>query len=145
MQREIEQFSIRGNIYIWKYKPAIRSFPGWNLSIDREGRESIMLLFDLMKRSDWPSKKTISTTFPDSQPMWATSRDTWKTKSELILNYKKKSNEHYWQIIPHENAIEIVFGSSKLTEFVNSIKKLDKGINDFAISDNKEESILYFW
>jgi hypothetical protein len=44
-----------------------------------------------------------------------------------------------------DNGIEIQFGKEKLTELQNAINGIPKGNGDFAISDQNEENILYFW
>lgn len=145
MQKEIERFKLEGNIYIWKYSPQLSNFPGWNMSIDREARKNLPALLDLMQKSEWPSKKALPTAIPTTQPLLPVRGNSWKTKSEILLNYKKEHGADYWQTIANENTLEIRFGSNKLVEFINSIQRLQSGINDFAIGDENEENILYFW
>ena len=59
--------------------------------------------------------------------------------------YKTSESENHWLIKELDNGIEIQFGKEKLTELQNAIKGIPKGKGDFAISDQNEENILYFW
>lgn len=150
-KEEINKFKISGQIYLWKFLENQRNYPGWNLTADKTGCESLLQLFEMMKQTEWSSKKEIQTAVPTELqikvPNIQNGNAKWKYAKTLILNYKKNSASDEWMIAENSDTVEIRFGTDKLTEFENSISKIQKGSGDFAISDFEESdaSILYFW
>lgn len=147
MKLQIEKFKFIGEIYIWKYTSNIKNYPGWNLSLNISGAQSLLKLFDLMLQSEWSVKKAIETNnvtkFKTDIPRNGNS--DWKSKKTIIFNYKKNNYYDYWQIIENGENIEILFDNEKLLKLKESIDNLISGKKDFAISDSNEDNILYFW
>ncbi|WP_157471551.1 hypothetical protein [Marinifilum fragile] len=149
MKAQIEKYKISGKVYAWTYKENQRNYPGWNFSVDLKASECLSALLSLMNDCEWSSKKTISTELPtESQLKVPNNRNgvaSWKSKSNLTLNCKTSESENYWKINELDDGIEIQFGKAKLTELQNAINGIPKGNGDFAITDQHEENILYFW
>lgn len=150
-KEEINKFKISGQIYLWKFLENQRNYPGWNLTADKTGCESSLQLLEMMKQTEWSSKKEIQTAVPTELQIRVPNNRNgdakWKYAKTLILNYKKKSASDEWMIAENSDTVEIRFGTDKLTEFENSILKVQKGTGDFAISNFEENDshILYFW
>jgi hypothetical protein len=149
MKEKIQKYKINGEVYTWTCKDNNRNYPGWNFMIDKNGVENLIELLDLMKKCEWSSKKTIRIENPtDSQlriPNNLNGKAKWKTKDKLILNCRKTEPENYWLIKETDKELEFRFGGQKLIDLQNAISRIGKGNGDFAISDNNEENILYFW
>jgi len=147
MKLEIEKFKFVGEIYIWKYTSNNKNYPGWNLSLNISGAQSLLKLLDLMLQSEWSVKKAIEvnnvTNFQTDIPQNRNSG--WESKKTIIFNYKKNNYFDYWQIIENGQNLEILFDNEKLLKLKESIHNLIFGKRDFAISDSNEENILYFW
>lgn len=150
-KEEINKFKISGQIYFWKFLENKIKFPGWNLTADQTGCESLLQLFELMKQNEWSTKKEIQTVVPTELQIKVPNNQNgnakWKYAKTQILNYRRTSASDEWMISENSDTVEIRFGTDKLTEFENSISKVQKGSGDFAISDFEENdaNILYFW
>ena len=149
MKARIEKFKIKGKVYTWIYKDNFRNYPGWNFTIDLQASRCLSELLDLMKSCEWSSKKKFSTELPTDFQLGVPNNQSgtakWKSEPNLTLNFKASESENYWRINELNNGIEIQFGKAKLTELQNAINGIPKGNGDFAISDQNEENIIYFW
>ena len=149
MKAQIEKYKITGKVYTWTYKDNQLNYPGWNFTVDLKASESLSTLLNLMNDSEWSSKKIISIELPTESQLKVPNKQNgtanWKSKPNLTLNCKMSESADYWKINELDNSIEIQFGKAKLTELQNAINGIPKGNGDFAISDQNEENILYFW
>ena len=149
MKDKILKQNINGNIYIWKYLDNSRNYPGWNFTADKKACNSLLELLKLMQLCEWSSKKEIKTSEPKiSQfkiPNNQNGEAKWQTSMKLILSFKKNEDENFWELIENLNEIEIQFGEKKITDFENALNKILDGNGDFAIVNETEDSILYFW
>jgi hypothetical protein len=149
MKTQIEKHKIGGKVHIWTYKDNQRNYPGWNITTDLKASEQLTQLLNLMNLCDWSSKKTFRTESPTNNQLSTLNNQrgftTWKSKPNLTLNCKTTEPEDHWLIRETDFGIEIQFGKTKLTELKNSINRIREGEGDFAISDQNDENILYFW
>jgi len=149
MKDKIEKLNINGKIYVWKYIENSRNYPGWNFTADKKASESFTELFRLMQSCAWSSKKEIKTTIPtEIQIKIPNNRNgiaKWKSVSKLSICLKKIDDKNFWKIMEKEDEVEIHFGENKIVELETAINRISKGNGDFAISNNLEEDILYFW
>jgi hypothetical protein len=149
MKEQIQKYKVKGKIYSWKYKDKYNNYPGWNFMIDKVGVKNFIELLELMKKCEWSCKKAIRIENPtESQlriPNNQSGKAKWKSKDKLILNCRKNETDNHWLINESDKEIEFQFGKQKLIELQDAIMRIEKGNNDFAISDNNEENILYFW
>lgn len=149
MKNIIEKFTIEGNIYIWKYTENTRSFPDYNITFEKKAGQDLIKLLDLMIDCEWSTKKMLKSNPPDIDILNSANNNkglaNWKSETYIILSLRKNEDENFWKIINHEDSLEIQFGINKALEFQKSIEAVFIGKNDFAISDDNDENILYFW
>ena len=149
MKESINKYKVHGKVYAWTYKDNNRNYPSWNFTVDSRGSESLCQLLNLMISCEWSIKKKIALELPTKMQLNVPNNQNgiakWKSKPNLILNYNTSESENYWLINEFDNEIEIQLGKEKLTELQNAINGISKGIGDFAISDENDENILYFW
>ena len=149
MKEIINKLKVKGKIYIWKYLENSRNYPGWNITTDKIGGESLLELIDLMKTCKWSSKKTFQTIEPNKNQLNVSNnrngKAEWKSAQNLTLNLKKEIEPDFWEVIDKGNDIEILLGNNSLLKLENSIKRILNNEGDFAISSNDDENILYFW
>ncbi len=149
MKAQIEKHKASGKVYVWTYIDNNRNYPGWNFTVDLKASESLSELLNLMYNCEWSTKKKITTELPTQAQLNVPNNQNgiakWKSIPNLTLNCKTSESENHWLINELDNGIEIQFGRKKLTELQNAINGIPKGNGDFAISDQNEENILYFW
>lgn len=150
MKEQINKLKVKGKIYIWKYLENSRNYPGWNITTDKIGGESLLELIDLMITCKWSSKKTFQTMEPNKNqlnvPNNKNGKAEWKSVQNLTLNLKKEIEPDFWEIIDKGNEIEISLGNNSLLKLEKAIKRILNNDGDFAIySSNDDENVLYFW
>lgn len=150
MKEQINKLKVKGKIYIWKYLENSRNYPGWNITTDKIGGESLLKLIDLMITCKWSSKKTFQTIEPNKNqlnvPNNKNGKAEWKSVQNLTLNLKKEIEPDFWEIIDKGNEIEILLGNNSLLKLEKAIKRILNNDGDFAIySSNDDENVLYFW
>jgi site-specific DNA-adenine methylase len=144
MDTFIQKYNAIGKLYLWKFKGNVRNYPGWNLTADATSCDSLLNLFELMKFSRYPSRKTVNTENVTKNQVKVCGDYSYISAQKLTLNYRKGS-EGLWYIHLDSNNLEISMGDEKLNELESAIKRVKVNEGDFAISDNNEENILYFW
>ena len=149
MDTQITKFKIKGRVYLWKYKENARNYPGWNLTMNNPASNSLTELLDLMKYSEYQSRKKVKITTPTSQqldvPNNRNGQADFISVNNLLLNFEKFEDPNFWKIIENDDQIELRFGSERLTELKKAIMGIPEGEGDFAISDERDENILYLW
>ena len=149
MKAQIEKHKVNGKVYTWTYKDNSRNYPGWNFTVNSKASKSLSELLDLMSSCEWSTKKKITTELPTQAQLDVPNNQNgiakWKSKTNLILNCKMSESENHWLINELDDGIEIQFGKAKLIELQSAINGIPKGNGDFAISDQNEQNILYFW
>lgn len=149
MKDRIEKYILNGKVYTWTYKDNNRNYPGWNFTVDLKAGESLIEILKLMDICDWSTKKNISATIATQAQLSVPNNQNgiakWKPIKNMTLSCKKSESGNHWLINELDNGIEIQFGKEKLVELQNAIIRILNGDGDFAISDQNEENILYFW
>ena len=149
IKSQIGKLKLTGTLYLWTYTENDRNYPGWNLSATQESLRDLHELLNLMERCEWSTNKTLKV-----QPQTTTQLNTvnnrngkasWKSTSELILKSNKNIHEDSWNYRAGTNNLELTFGAKKLVQLRNSLNEIANGNGDFAISDQLDENILYFW
>jgi hypothetical protein len=102
-----------------------------------------------MTTSDWSSKKDIPITPPTENILASVNnvkgKAAWMPAQRLILHSKKDSKPDLWEVNFKHETVTITFGTNKLIDFKNSIKRVKQKEGDFAIADADSKNILYFW
>jgi hypothetical protein len=149
MKEEIQKFKVSGKVFLWKYKDNQRNYPGWNLTVDKVASPNLVDLLDLMDSCEWSTKKTLTTEEPTQAQLNVPNNQRgqagWKSAQQLTLNSRKLESDDFWAVIENNGDVEIQFGKGKLKKLRTAIAEIPLGKGDFAISDTKEENILYFW
>lgn len=146
---QTERYKISGKVYIWAYKDNYSNYPGWNFTANTKASENLSELLNLMSECELSTKKKIMLALPTQAQLNVPNNQNglakWKSKPNLILNYKTSESKNHWLISEIDNGIEIQFGKAKLNELQSAINEIPKGHGDFAISDKKNKNILFFW
>jgi hypothetical protein len=149
MKTRIEKYKVGGKVYIWTFKENSRNYPEWNFTVDLKASKSLSELLDFMNKCEWSTNKTIKTEKPTRLQLDVPNNlyGTAKSISKSNMTFKCKTTEttNHWLIKETDNGIEVQFGKEKLIELQNAINGIPENRGDFAISDNNDNNILYFW
>ncbi|WP_421765240.1 hypothetical protein [Ekhidna sp.] len=149
IKSQIRKLKLTGTLYLWTYTENDRNYSGWNLSTTPESLSDLHELLNLMEQCQWSTTKTIRVQPPTPTQLNTVNnrngKANWKSTSELILKANKNVDADSWNYRIGTNNLELTFGTKKLVELRNSLNKISKGNGDFAITDELDENILYFW
>src|ERR1043166_2550664 len=109
MDSNIEKYHLRGRVSLWKYKAESRNYPGWNLTSDKEGCESLLSLLQLMQASSFSSHKRINLTPPTTQSIKAAADLSFKAVRQLSLRYRK-GEPTLWRTQETADCVQLSFG-----------------------------------
>src|SRR5258708_6729726 len=140
------KYKFAGNIFLWKYLDNTPNYPGWNFSADKEGGQSLSVLLGEMLASEFASTKTIQVSKPSNeQVLIANNASRFSTTEQLILKVKKKDNDEWNIEEPNNGNLIINLSGRYVSDFKNAVLKISNGQGDFAIADDQDQNILYFW
>ncbi len=98
-----------------------------------------------MSKSQFSSQKILNTSLPSDKIVSAVNAGiAFKTKQQVTLKFKKEASD-IWHINDNERDLLVQFSGQYMDEFKTSLFKIKSGNGDFAISDNLDENIFYFW
>lgn len=145
MERHLPPYSPKGRVLLWKFGPEHRNYIGWNLTADEEGCTFLVELLEGMQASAMPPSARI-TTVPATTPLVkaVTGSRPLMTVSRLILHYRK-GEPQLWITGEEEGALVITFGDREVALLQTALLRVVKGESDFAIGDEKDDQLLYFW
>jgi hypothetical protein len=146
MVSEFPKVIFRGSLHLWKYLEQQSNYPGFNLTADKDGCDSMIELLTCFKNVDHKPTKTITLnlTTPEIARV-GTTKSKFKTFSTLTLNLIDKE-ENIWIVEEQPyGEIKISFSRFYLSELVNAIERVRVHEGDFSIADKKRKNILYFW
>lgn len=145
MENHVEKLKHTGRVYIWKFIPENRNYPGWNLTADIEGCNSLIKLLQQMQLASFPSHKTIIThPATINQVKAATDNKPFETVGRIALKFRK-GEQQLWQTEERNDVLEIRFGEREMQLLQTALQRIIKGEGDFAIGDAENEHLVYFW
>ena len=144
MDKKIQKYKIEGKIAFWKFMENSKNYPGWNISFDKIGRQSLIELLEMMNNSQWPSKKELKLSSPfELNQDWIKTNGTFQLAESVIISNKKTPID-LWELKDNNSNLIISIGNDKLFELKS---KIVEQIFDECIYGNKDvdSDILYFW
>lgn len=149
IKSQIGKLKLTGTLCLWTYTENDRNYPGWNIGATRESVKSLHELLNMMERCEWSTTKAVKVQPPTPKLLNNVNnrngQANWKSTSELILKANKNIDENSWNFRIGTNNLELTFGTKKLIELRNSLNEIANGNGDFAITDDLDDNILYFW
>lgn len=129
-----------GAISIWRYEPKKKNFPGWHMTADSIGYESLIELLSLLKNSIAESKRTIELDSPDG---WSASTELKKTPEKKVVIQLIDGGEQ-WKLKNEDGKLIIMLNKLGVSLFLGGIERAKSGDYDFSIGGTKGQN-LWFW
>jgi hypothetical protein len=144
---KFKKYKLNGQLYLWHYRDNLRNYPGWNITIDDKGCDSLIDLFNQMEYSKYSSQVTLVASVPTRKQVRRANDDARFYHARYLELKFRKGIGSYWQLTESPTTLMIQFGERKMIEFKGAVAKLKNREDDFAICNEMEddESILYFW
>ena len=145
---EVAQWKQDGRVYLWRYRGNPRSYPGWHLTADGRGSDSLLRLFDLMLSATYSSHQTMQITAPGEQQLAVPGCSAAVLPAvSLTLRYPKSSvPDGEWSLRDESGEIHLTVGWLRLEQLQKGVEDLRNGEGDYAIAIEKsEEECLWVW
>jgi hypothetical protein len=126
----------RGHIGFWRYKPMPRMYSGWHFAGDVEGCHSLRELITLLLATDYAAHRTLTLTDPRS-----VGADQIFAEHELKVLYPKKLRLSFDPEAPDDGSgfeesadrLELALGRTWLLDWQSVLPEVARGDADFSL------------
>ena len=134
----------QGSIYLWRYTENERNYPGWHLSADPAGCQSLVALFEALA-ADGPSAfRTIDLTAPTtailSVPNNRSGTAKFKSPKKWRIGFSKDPS--HWSFSQQLESAEFSYGYVWLSPLCKGVNGIPQGHGDYSIGGDPR---LWFW
>ena len=150
--RNVQRWRQRGAVFLWRYRDEPRNYPGWHLSADPAGSESLLELFRLMRDAAHSSEQRISISDPTARvlsvPNYTRGGDHWQSARRWHVVYPKgRASVDEWKLVFAGSELRLSIGERYLLSLIQGVEDLAAGRGDYAISGEDADSpdCLWFW
>ena len=137
----INQWSKKGNLFLWSYSPKKKNYPGWHMNADKEGYSSLIDYLNALFECSSDSWRTISLDRKGKDQLLGHPRDQ-RPSHKLVI--KQHENPSGWSFEVDEEKTYFSVGKNNLKMLVDGINNAKTGSWDFSIGTKNGES-LWFW
>lgn len=137
-----------GNVSLWYYTENERNYPGWHLTSDAAGCESLVALLDALAADGITASRAVQLTPPSkaqlSVPNNRSGLAAWRAPSKLRVSFSQRPTD--WLFPLEIDPAVLTIGSDWLTPFREGISGIPLGRGDYSIGPaGKDGSRLWFW
>ncbi len=136
----INTWTLKGSISIWRYEPINKNFPGWHMTADDDGYGSLLELIELLEKSDIGSKRTVTLSKPEPGLACADLKETPEKKVVISLG----EPEAQWSLENGDDNLFFKLGLQSLARLRSGIVSAKNGDYDFSVSAPGGQN-LWFW
>ena len=149
----IADWTQRGHIGFWRYKPMPRMYSGWHFAGDPEGCLSLSELMSILLDSDYPAHRTLMLTDPRS-----VGADRIFGEHELRVVSQRKLRFRFDPEAQHEESgfkesadcLELALGQTWLRDWQAVLPEIARGEADFSLwfdarSRDKMKRVSFWW
>ena len=136
-----------GSVSLWYYTENERNYPGWHLTADAAGCESLIALIDLFATGT-PASRAVDITPPSEAQLGVPNNKSglaaWRAPSKLRVAFS--NNPADWSFPPELDPAVLTIGSDWLAPLREGISGIPHGRGDYSIGPSgKGGSRLWFW
>jgi hypothetical protein len=145
----VDKWKQVGHLYLWRYKEGLRNYPGWNVTADSLGSDSLIDLLDRMIDAQFSSQQMVHLSKPTDAHLVIPNNGaaSWKHASKLIISFpKERVSLDHWHLSIDGDKVILTLGLSNMREFRDAILDLKQGGGDYSIGTiAPEDQWLAIW
>lgn len=136
-----------GRIWLWRYAEKNRNFPGWHLSADKKGRESLITLIEAIGVDGSGATRSIALDPKDARVLSIPGRRVAKVVVPSAWRITVVGpDDTAWRFPETEEFAELMVGSGWLDLLAAGFADIQNPIGDYAIGiQGAGTSKLWFW
>jgi hypothetical protein len=137
-----------GKVSLWYYTENERSFPGWHLTADRVGCESLIALLDALAAEGIAASRLVEVRPPSKAQLGIPNNKSglaaWKAPNKLRIAFSENPQE--WSFPLDLDPAVLTIGSDWLAPLREGISGIPHGHGDYSIGPTGKGSPgLWFW
>jgi hypothetical protein len=155
MSGDLNAWKQEGNVYLWRYPDAFRNFPGWHLSADSVGAESLLELLSRLGESAVTAYRTVRITEPTRAVLSVPNNRGGNTRfwSPLRLRLVFDPSDvasTLWELRLEHGQVNLSVGEKFRSLLVAGIVDIMERKGDYSIGGHRNEpkeerTCLWFW
>jgi len=137
-----------GNAFLWYYTENERNYPGWHLTADFAGCQSLIALLDAFATDGRAASRTVEIKPPSRAQLGVPNNKSglaaWQAPSKLRIVFSDNPAE--WSLPLDLDPAVLTIGSDWLAPLREGISGIPHGHGDYSIGPtDKGSSRLWFW
>lgn len=155
MIKSVHAWKQSGNVYLWRYHESYRNYPGWHLSADHTGAESLLNLITELKEAFTTVYRTITLSEPTNEvlavPNNRGGKARWWAPSRLKIIFDPAPvAENTWSFPTDQDPAVLTVGREFLMKLQAGIHDVSRNKGDYSIGggtkeERSEATCLWFW
>ncbi|MDO5653554.1 MAG: hypothetical protein Q4G39_05565 [Brachymonas sp.] len=137
-----------GSISLWRYAENTSNYPGWNISADSTGADSLIELLHCLKSDGTGATRTVLLTPPDSSLLAIPNNKGGKAKyiAAEKLRLLVSDNTSTWYFPSEASLVPLTFGSDWFDALEQGLARIKPHQGDYSIGSSSEDQLqLWFW
>ena len=147
----VNNWSQSGKLYIWRYTEKTKNYPGWHLTLDNSGADSLLNLLSLFDELGNDALRTLTVSSPTQEILRVPNNSAgWRAPEKLKISFKhSESLTKHWCIQTVDKRLQLELGRDKLRELLKGVTDIQALRGDYSIggsgSSNYNDDCLWFW
>lgn len=134
-----------GSISIWRYTGNVRNFPGWHVSADKAGCESLLALLAAFAADAVPALRTLAIDAPTPAVLAVPNNRSHSVIAPDRWALSFVSDAGHWAFAESSPHLEFAFGADWLPALRDAIAEAAHGHGDRSIGPLRGERLWFWW
>lgn len=136
-----------GLISLWRYTENGQNYPGWHLSADANGCDSLIRLMDAFAACSQSGFRTVQTQAPTSAQLQVPNNKAGRAAFQAPerLRVVKLDNPAEWTLSADNATLALTIGVDWLAPLRQAFEALRQGKGDFSVGPSGGEVLTLWW
>jgi len=141
---DIERWTNRGSISIWRYEDFPRNYHGYHLTADSLGCTFLLGLVELFRNARYPARKVVELTIPNSEHLAIPNCPRKCVPARTAeFRFRRDSPDDHWSIGEADGKVTIETGTTGLLGLDRGFADITLNKGDWATGEGNDA--LWFW
>ena len=134
---------ISGSISLWRYRENVRNYPGWHLSADRRGGESLHALLLALRSTS--GHRTVPITRPTAEVLSVPNNKNGTAKWIAVDKWRIEYAEaNHWAFTQKGELALLTIGTEDMADLIAGVATMQAD-GDYSIGEGESGQRLWLW